>query len=111
MPAEMDGAGQQALLKRVLERAGGEAEAWLGGGRHDVTRFAQNAITQAVSEEDLKLSLRLVEGERTGRATTDRLDERGLADVIASARTATRAARPIAGLLPVPGPMRVEPLA
>src|ERR1051325_8324324 len=106
-----DDAEVRRILSRVIERAGGEAEAWLGGGRMDVTRFAQNAITQHVSEDDLKLSLRLVEGERTGRATTNRLDERGLQDVIASARTATRAARPIAGLLPVPGPMRVEPLA
>ena len=45
-----DDAEVRAILTRVIARAGGEAEAWLGGGRHDVTRFAQNAITQHVSK-------------------------------------------------------------
>src|ERR1051325_6550531 len=106
-----DDAEVRRILSRVIERAGGEAEAWLGGGRMDVTRFAQNAITQHVSEDDLKLSLRLVEGERTGRATTNRLDDAGLDACIARARAATRASAPIPGLLRVPAPAPAAPLA
>lgn len=100
----------RATLTRVIERAGGEVEASLGGGRMDVTRFAQNAITQHVSEDDLVLTVRLADGEKTGRATTNRLDDAGIGDCIERARTALRLSAPVPGLLRVPGPMPVEPL-
>lgn len=105
-----DEAKVREILKRVIARAGGEAEAWLGGGRMDVTRFAQNSITQHVSEDDLLLSLRLVEGDRTGRASTNQLDDAGIDACIARARLATHNARPIPGLLRVAEPVPVEPL-
>lgn len=100
----------RTVLARALDRAGGQAEATIGGGRFELTRFAQNAVTQNVSEEDLRLTLRVIDGDRTGRASTNRLDDAGLADCVTRARAATRASRPVPGLPPLPGPMSVEPL-
>ena len=54
---------------------------------HDaaLTRFANSRIHQNVAERDATLRMRIVRDGRTGVATTNRLDEEGLREVVARA--------------------------
>lgn len=79
-----------AEARRLLERALGaskadETEAWLGGGAHALTRFAENVIHQNVADRTLELTVRAAFGKRTARATTNRLDDAGIAACVAHA--------------------------
>ncbi|MBI3271144.1 MAG: TldD/PmbA family protein [Planctomycetes bacterium] len=93
----------RALLEQVLRRTqADEAEATLSGLRQDLTRFAENSIHQNVSEENVSVSLRVVFGRRTGRATTGRIDSGSLARLVEAAEAIARLAPEDPDLLPVP---------
>jgi predicted Zn-dependent protease len=95
----------KALLDRTLAAAGGrEIEVMLGGGSDSLTRFANNEITQNVAERRYLLSVRIVDGKRTGRATGNDLSDAGIARLIERAAAATRLSPEIQELLPLPGP-------
>ncbi len=97
--------GARAVLDRVLAAAGGEeVEAILGGGRSALTRFANNEVTQNVAERRYLLSVRVVRGRRTGRATGNDLSAEGIARLVRRAADAASVQPEIAGLLPLPGP-------
>lgn len=100
------------LLDRVLSRAEGRrAEALYVGQDSALTRFANNQIHQNVREHDASLQVRVIEGERVGVAATNRLDEPGIADVIARATAlAERSApNPRATVLPEPDGREHDP--
>ena len=81
----------RALLERVLTAARGrEVEAVLGGGVSRLTRFANNEITQNVSENRVELSVRVVDGKRTGRANGNDLSKEGIERLLDSAAAAAR---------------------
>jgi predicted Zn-dependent protease len=82
----------------------GEAEVVLGGGESHLTRFANNEITQNVSEQRHVLSVRVVLGKRTGRAIGNDLSRAGVTRLVAAATTAARLQPEIPDLLPLPGP-------
>lgn len=82
------------VLDHVLDLAGGEAEAVYMGRDAALTRFAGSRIHQNVSEHDTTLRLRIVEGARSGVASTNRLDRDGLDAVVARARELCRRAAP-----------------
>src|SRR5436309_2507082 len=68
----------KSLLDQVLSAARGEEiEVILGGGTEALTRFANNEITQNVAERRYLLSVRVVQGKRTGRATGNDLSRAG----------------------------------
>jgi len=95
----------KALLDRVLQAAKGrEIEVMLGGGSDSLTRFANNEITQNVSEHRYLLSVRILQGKKTGRATGNDLSEKGIARLLTRAASATRFSPEIQELLPLPGP-------
>jgi predicted Zn-dependent protease len=95
----------RAVLDRVLAAAGGrELEAVLGGGTAELTRFANNEITQNVSERRYVLSVRVARGRRTGRATGNDLSEKGIERLVRRADDAARLSSEIEDLLPLPGP-------
>lgn len=95
----------KAILDRALAAARGEeVEIMLGGGADMLTRFANNEITQNVSERRYLLSVRVVRGKRTGRATGNDLSDAGIARIIERAKTATGHQPEIKDLLPLPGP-------
>jgi PmbA protein len=95
----------KALLDRVLLAARGrEVEVMLGGGSDALTRFANNEITQNVAEHRYLLSVRIVQGKKTGRATGNDLSEKGIARILERAENATRFSPEIQELLPLPGP-------
>jgi len=92
-----------ALLDQALSLANGrDVEIILGGGFDALTRFANNQITQNVAERRYLLSARVVEGKRTGRATTSDVSREGIARVLDRAARAARLQPEIPDLLPLP---------
>lgn len=83
----------------ILDRAlgmvqGGEAEAAYTARDAALTRFANSQVHQNVVDHDAVVRVRLVADERTGVATTNRLDDEGLREVVArAAAIRDRAAR------------------
>jgi predicted Zn-dependent protease len=67
-----------------------DVEVMVQGGHSALTRFANNSITQNVSEEGCEVSVRVQMGGRTARATTNRLDEESLRRVTAEAESLAR---------------------
>ena len=79
------------IFERV-RRASAESdlEVTVTGGHSALTRFANNEVTQNVSEEGCEVSVRVQMGGRTARATTNRLDDESLREVVAGAEALTR---------------------
>jgi predicted Zn-dependent protease len=78
-----------------------DVEVTVQGGRSALTRFANNAITQNVSEEGCEVSVRVQMGGRTARATTNRLDEESLRRVVREAEALARVQEEDGELLPM----------
>jgi PmbA protein len=95
----------RAVLDQVLAVAGGRGvEAVLGGGVSRLTRFANNEITQNVSENRVELAVRVVDGKRTGRASGNDLSRAGIERLVAAAASAAAVQPEIPDLLPLAGP-------
>ena len=105
----------QALFDRVVDasRALGvaDAEAIVAAGSHALTRFANNAIHQNVAERSGHLSVRVQIDGRTARATTNRLDDASIRQVVEEAVALTRLQEPDPALLPLAGPAPVADAA
>lgn len=78
-----------------------DVEVTVQGGRSALTRFANNAITQNVSEEGCEVSVRVQVGGRTARATTNRLDGESLRRVLKHAEELARVQEEDPELLPI----------
>jgi predicted Zn-dependent protease len=87
-----------------------DVEATITAGTHSLTRFANNAIHQNVSEKGAALSVRVQEQGRTARAETNQLDGDGIRQAVAEAVSATRLQQPDPDLLPLADPLPVAPL-
>jgi predicted Zn-dependent protease len=98
----------QEIFGRIQRaaRAGGveDVEAMVGANVSALTRFANNAIHQNVSERAHSISVRAVVDDRTARATTNRLDDESLREVVSQAIAMARAATPDPDLLPLAEP-------
>lgn len=72
------------LADHVLSRVDGRAEALVRAARVDqgLTRFANSRIHQHVGERTASIDLRLVRDGRVATASTSRLTEDGLADLV-----------------------------
>jgi len=79
-----------------------EIEVLFYGGRSALTRFANNTIHQNVAEENIVLSVRTSFGRRTARATTNKLDEESLRQVVRSSEDLARIQHPDPDLLLMP---------
>ena len=91
------------IFSRVLKHASAdETEVILSGGEHSLTRFANNTIHQNVSEESAALSVRVVLGGRTARASTNKLDEESIRRTVAAAEALAKVQQPDPDLLPMP---------
>lgn len=101
----------RAVLDEVLRAAGTlDVEAVLGGGESHLTRFANDEITQNVTERRTVLSVRVVIGKRTGRASGNDWTREGIARLIRAAEQAARLSPEIPDLLPLPGPQTYRPI-
>ncbi len=99
----------RARCREIFERverfsAADEVEILLAGGRSALTRFANNIIHQNVEEETTVLSVRALVGQRTARATTNRLDDASIRRVVEEATSMARLQAPDPELLPVADP-------
>jgi predicted Zn-dependent protease len=100
------------LFQRVLKHShADETEAILHGGAHSLTRFANNTIHQNVTEENCDLSVRVVLGGRTARASTNKLDDESLRRTVAAAEALARVQEPDPDLLPMATVAEVGPAA
>ncbi|MGD0774002.1 MAG: TldD/PmbA family protein [Candidatus Solibacter sp.] len=100
------------LFPQVLDAARAlgvtEIEAIVSEETQALTRFANNAIHQNVSEQNTQLSVRPVIDGRTARATTNRLDAAGIRRVVAEAIAITRLTESDADLPPLAEPSDFE---
>jgi len=78
-----------------------EVEVLISGGRNALTRFANNTITQNVSDENYEVSVRVAFDHKTARATTNRLDDEGLKNVVQAAESLTKLQEPDSDLMPM----------
>jgi PmbA protein len=101
------------LFQQVLDAARAlgvtEIEAMVSEETQALTRFANNAIHQNVSERSTQLSVRPAIDGRTARATTNRLDGEGIRDVVAEAIAITRLNARDADLPPMAEPQDNSP--
>ena len=79
-----------------------EVEVHFSGGKFALTRFANNTIHQNVAEENHVVSVRSVFGSRTARASTNRMDDESLRQVVKSSENLARVQHPDPDLLPMP---------
>lgn len=81
----------EALLARALSLSNAdETEALIAASDASLTRFTHNAVHESVSERNCQLSVRAIVGKRAGVASTNKLDDAGIAAVV---RRATEIAK------------------
>jgi PmbA protein len=90
------------VLETALRELRGDGEAFYQGRDAALTRFAGSRIHQNVSEHDATLRVRAVDGDRSGVASTNRLDADGIRDVVARAMDVCRRSAPNPGGAPLP---------
>ncbi|HLH09012.1 MAG TPA: TldD/PmbA family protein [Terriglobales bacterium] len=92
----------QSIFARVLKfSSADETELLISGGRSALTRFANNAITQNVAEENYTLSVRVNVNGRTARATTNKFDDESIRRVVEAATNLAKVQAPDPDLLPM----------
>jgi PmbA protein len=101
----MTRAEAKSLLDRVIEAAPGrEVEVIVGGGRSGLTRFANNEVTQNVSERRYAVSVRTLVGKRSGRASGNDLTPSGIKRLVNASFESARLQPENPELPPLPGP-------
>jgi PmbA protein len=97
----------ESILAQALSLVGDgqEAEAIFTARDAALTRFANSRIHQNVADRDATLRLRIVQDARTGVATTNRLDEEGLREVVSRAAATLALAAPNPGGAPLADPL------
>ena len=102
----------RTIFERVFHaaRAAGadDVELTLGATASALTRFANNAIHQNVSEHHRFVSIRTVADHRTARASTNRFDDESIRAAAKQAVEITRAQEPDPDLLPMAEPATVN---
>jgi PmbA protein len=91
------------VLETALRQLPGEGEAFYMGRDAALTRFAGSRIHQNVSEHDSTLRIRAVDGGRSGVASTNRLDDEGIREVVDRAVDICRRAAPNPDPTPLAG--------
>lgn len=91
----------------ALEAGASQAEAVVVDGVSALTRFANNEIHQNVSEDDVWINLRYVDGQRVGVASGNTIDDEALRRLASSAAETARLQPEQAWFrsLPKPGPV------
>jgi PmbA protein len=83
-------AAPEEVLDLALRLVRGEAEALYLAHDAALTRFAGSRIHQNVIEHDATLRVRVIDDGRTGVASTNRLDDQGISEVVARAQEICR---------------------
>jgi len=82
--------------------AADEVEVLFYATHNALTRFANNTIHQNVAEENVVVSVRTAFGQRTARATTNKLDDESLKRVVQASEALAKVQQPDPDLLPMP---------
>jgi predicted Zn-dependent protease len=90
-------AAQAAAYRHSIE----DVEVQVNASNESLTRFANNEIHQNVSERIVSVSVRVADGCRTARATTNHLHREGIQDAVDQAIALARASDPIPDLPPL----------
>jgi len=85
-----------------------ETEASFSGGSSALTRFANNEIHQNVAEEGYNLSVRVVYGKKTARASTNKYDDESIKKILEEARQIAQLSPDYPDLLPMLGPQKYK---
>ncbi len=97
-----DQAGE--IFARVKKFASAdEVEVLFYSTANALTRFANNVIHQNMAEENVVVSVRTAFGQRTARATTNKLDDESLKRVVEASEKLARVQQADEDLLPMPG--------
>ncbi len=92
----------QEIFERVRRSASvDEVEVIISGGTHALTRFANNTVTQNVSDETYDISVRVAFDGKTARASTNKFDPESLKRAVQSAEALARVQDPDPDLLPM----------
>lgn len=101
----------ESLCKDVLYRAGSDPiEVVLVFEDQSLTRFANNAIHQNVTERNATLIVRVLRGKRIGLATSNRLDGHGLDKLVSRAHTNAQVSPEDPDYPGLPGPAEYKPV-
>jgi len=100
-------------LYKVIERAlecspGDETEVLLMTSDSYLTRFSKNYIHQNVGETDSVLSLRVILGQRIGRASTNSLSDAAVREAVTTAAEIARLQKPNPEFKSLPGPQPIR---
>src|ERR1700683_5719877 len=96
-----DQAGEVFARVRKFASAG-EVEVLFYSTSNALTRFANNVIHQNMAEENVVVSVRTAFGQRTARATTNKLDDESLRQVVLASEKLARVQHADEDLLPMP---------
>lgn len=96
---------ESILAKALSLVTDAEAEALFTAHDAALTRFANSRIHQNVAERDATIRMRIVRDGRTGVATTNRLDDEGLREVVARAKATAALATPNPNGAPLADPI------
>jgi PmbA protein len=99
------------VARAALAAANGEAEAVAHVERSGLARFAGSEVHQPTLIENVVVTLRVVRDKRSGVATTNKVDEEGLAELALRATEAAESApadETFPGLAPPADPPQVE---
>jgi PmbA protein len=109
MIAEKDA---RKLTDSILKRCeGNPAELTLAFNDAALTRFANNTIHQNVAESDVEVTLRYFIGKQIGTASTNRVDDAGLDQLVERARLNASASPEDPSYPGLPEPQAYQPVA
>jgi len=93
------------IAQRAARSQGVEdVELLISGSSHALTRFANNTIHQNVAEQGRHVSVRVVAGQRTARASTNRFDRDSISAAVKHAIEIAKSLRPDPDVLPLAEP-------
>lgn len=94
---------QQIIEKALTKSPAEETECLLQSHSTALTRFANNTIHQNVSEIETTLSVRIVNNQKMGRFTTNKLDDHGIEMAVKAAMEISKVMPEQRDLLPMLG--------
>jgi len=97
-----------ARQKRKGQRQADEAEVTMSEGSSSLTRYANNMITQNVSGSGISLGLRLVKRGRSVSASTNKVDDKSLKQLVQDTGELIRYQKKDQNLLPMLGKQKYE---
>lgn len=99
-----------ARVKRAGKRIADETEMILSDSNYSLTRYANNMITQNVYENVIGLTVRLIKNGRVARASTNRIDNRSLKQLVQATAELTQHQKRDRNLLPLLSKQNYQPV-